>query len=74
MRRLVKSLATQEYFTQGRWTREVRDAQHFSDSGTAIETCLKYHLTNVELVLQLDAEPHEAFDTHLKLFDYGLQR
>jgi hypothetical protein len=25
----------------------------------------------VELVLQLNAEPEEAFDTHLRLFDYG---
>jgi hypothetical protein len=25
----------------------------------------------VELVLQLNAEPQEAFDTHLRLFDYG---
>jgi hypothetical protein len=24
----------------------------------------------VELVLQLEAEPQEAFDTHLRLFDY----
>ena len=73
MRRLVKNIRTQEYFSQGQWTREASEAQHFTDAGNAIETCLHYHLTDVELVLQLNAEPHEAFDTHLRLFDYGPQ-
>jgi hypothetical protein len=70
MRRILKSLTTHEYFVQGQWTREAREAQHFTDAGTAIETCLRYRLTDVELVLQLNTEPHEAFDTHLRLFDY----
>jgi len=73
MRRLVKHLRTQEYFSQGHWTREASQAQDFTDAGNAIETCLRYHLTDVELVLQLSAEPQEAYDTHLRLFDYGLQ-
>ena len=73
MRRLVKSLRTQEYFAEGHWTSEACQAQHFTDAGNAIATCLRYHLTDVELVLQLDAEPQEAYDTHLRLFDYGLK-
>ncbi len=71
MRRLVKSLRTHEYFRQGQWTLNPVEAQDFPDSGKAIDTCLKYHLTDVELVLQLGAEPRDAFDTHLRLFDYG---
>jgi hypothetical protein len=70
MRRLVKNLRTQEYFGQGQWTLDPGQAQDFPDSGKAIDTCLRYHLTDVELVLQLEAEPQEAFDTHLRLFDY----
>ena len=73
MRRLVKSLRTQEYFSQGNWTREASQAQHFPNAGNAIDTCLRYHLTDVELVLQLNAEPQEAYDTHLRLFDYEPQ-
>ena len=73
MKRVLKSLKTHEFFSQGHWTREASEAQHFTDAGNAIETCLRYHLTDVELVLQLNAEPHEAFDTHLRLFDYGPQ-
>jgi hypothetical protein len=73
MRRLVKNIRTQEYFSDGGWTREASQAQHFTDAGNAIETCLRYRLTDVELVLQLEAEPHEAYDTHLRLFDYEPQ-
>lgn len=73
MRRLVKSLRSNGYFSQGHWTSEASQAQDFTDAGNAIETCLRYHLTDVELVLQLNAEPQEAFDTHLRLFDYGLK-
>ena len=72
MRRLLKNPRTQEYFSQGHWTPEPSQVQDFPDAGNAINTCLRYHLTDVELVLQLDAEPQEGFDTHLRLFDYPL--
>ena len=72
MRRLVKNLKTQQYFCQGRWTSEPGQAQDFPNAATAINTCLQYGLTDVELVLQVNSEPHAAFDTHLRLFDYRL--
>src|ERR1039457_3293445 len=65
------NLRTHEYLRQGQWTPDPSQAQDFSDAGKAIDTCLRYHFTDVELVLQLAAEPQEAFDTHLRLFDYG---
>jgi hypothetical protein len=71
MRRLVRNLITQEYFAQGQWTPLASHAQDFPDAGNAIDTCLHYHLHDVELVLQLNAEPQEGFDTHLRLFDYA---
>jgi hypothetical protein len=71
MRRLLRNFRTREYFGQGQWTPDAGRAQDFPDSGKAIDTCLKYHLRDVELILQLDAEPQDAFDTHLRLFDYG---
>ncbi len=74
MRRVLKNFKTQEYFSQGHWTREPSEAQDFPDSGNVINTCLQYHLTDVELVLQLNAEPQDAFDTHLRLFDYELAK
>ncbi len=71
MRRLLKSVTTREYFGQGYWTPDPAQAQDFPDAGKVIDTCLKYHLSDVELVLQLNAEPQELYDTHLRLFDYG---
>ncbi len=71
MRRLLKSVTTREYFGQGQWTPDPAQAQDFADAGKAIDTCLKYHLSDVELVLQLGAEPRDAYDTHVRLFDYG---
>ena len=71
MRRLLKSITTREYFSQGHWTPDAAQAEDFADSGKAIDTCLKYRLSDVELVLQLNAEPREPYDTHLRLFDYG---
>ncbi len=53
MRRLLKNLRTREYFGQGQWTPDPGQAQDFPNSGKVIDTCLKYHLTDVELVLQL---------------------
>ena len=72
MRRLLKSVKTREYFGDGYWTPDPALAQDFPDAGKAIDACLKHHLTDVELVLQLNAEPHDFCDTHLRLFDYGL--
>jgi hypothetical protein len=71
MRRLLKSIKTREYFGPGYWTPDPAQAQDFSDAGQAISTCLRYHLSDVELVLQLEAEPQDLYDTHLRLFDYG---
>ena len=71
MRRLVRNLVTHEYFAQGRWTALASQAQDFPDAGNAIDTCLRYDLRDVELVLQLNEEPQEGFDTHLRLFDYA---
>ena len=71
MRRIVQNAKTGEYFRDGQWTPDAAQAQHFSDSGKAIETCLQYHLTDVDLVLQLSNETVGIFDTHVRLFDYS---
>lgn len=71
MRRLLQSVKTREYFGAGYWTPDPTLAQDFPDAGKAIDTCLKYHLRDVDLVLQLNAEPQDRYDTHLRLFDYG---
>jgi len=71
MRRLIKSLRTSEYLRYGQWTTDPSQAEHFADAGKAIDACLKYHLTEVELVLQPNPGPEHGCDTHVRLFDYG---
>jgi hypothetical protein len=65
---MLRDAKTLNYFCQGQWTPDPAQAQDFSDSGKAIDTCLRYHLTDVELVLQV--YPEAGFcDTHVRLFD-----
>ncbi len=71
MRRLLQSVKTGAYFRDGRWTPDPTQAQHFADSGQVIETCLRLHLTDVELVLQPDPGTAGVSDTHVRLFDYA---
>ena len=70
MKRILRDPKTFSYFREGQWTPDPAQAQHFPDSGKVIETCLRYHLTEVELVLQLNPEVLGPYDTHVKLFDY----
>ncbi len=69
MRRVIRKVTSHEYFRDGQWTLDPLKAEEFCNSGEAIETCLRYHLHDVELVLQLQDLPQEAYDTHLRLFD-----
>jgi hypothetical protein len=67
-------LGSHQYFCNGHWTGDSTLAEHFPDTGKVIETCLHYHLTDVELVLQADDLIATPFDTHLPLFDYAQPR
>jgi len=69
VRRIIQNVRSREYFRSGQWTADPEQAQQFSDSGKVIDTCLKYHLREVELVLQLEGEPAGAFETRVRLFD-----
>ena len=66
----MRNVETRKYFCHGQWTPDQSQAQHFPDSGKVIETCLQYHLRDVELVLQLSPEAVGLYDTHVRLFDY----
>lgn len=72
MTRVIRHVKTGGYFRKGEWTEDSNQAEQFEDAGKVIETCLRYHLSDVELVLHTHGEAMEAFDTHVKLFDYGL--
>src|SRR5258705_13141970 len=67
--RLIRSLRSCEYFRGGQWTRDPNLADHFPDAGKVVEACIRHHLMDVELVLELNTEPSGIFETHLRLLD-----
>jgi hypothetical protein len=69
MRRMIRNVRSGRYFRGGEWTDNPKLAEHFSDSGRLINTCLKHRLRDVELVLEADAGPVRAPDTHVRLFE-----
>ncbi len=60
MRRVIRSIRTHEFFSDGKWTLDPALAQDFPDTLELLKTCAKYHLQEVELALQLDHEPPGA--------------
>ncbi len=69
MRRIIQDVRSREYFRSGQWTADAGQAQEFPDSGKVIDTCLKYRLRDVELVLQPEGESAGLFETRVRLFD-----
>src|SRR5436190_18581866 len=69
VRRLIRSLKSCQYFRSGQWTADADLAEHFSDAGKVVEACVRYHLVDVELVLQRVGESSGLFDMHLRLLD-----
>jgi hypothetical protein len=68
--RVIRSVTSHQYFRHGQWTSDPALADHFPDAGKVVEACIRYHLSDVELVLKLETEPSGAFDTHLRLLDH----
>jgi hypothetical protein len=68
--RVIRSVTSHQYFRHGQWTPDASLADHFADAGKVVETCIRYHLSDVELVLKLETDSSGAFDTHLRLLDH----
>src|SRR5215469_9465998 len=58
VQRLITSQETGEFFNRGKWTSDVKEAQEFPDSASAMAACLKYKLKGVELVFRFDSAGH----------------
>lgn len=63
----IRNTKTREYFHEGEWTLDSHLAQAFSDTSKAVGAYLRYHLKNVELVLQFRSEPSEINDLCMPL-------
>ncbi len=67
MRRLIRNLESGQYFSQGKWTPDVRSATDFPTLTAAIAAEAEYRLKHVELVLEFPPDPHRTYDIHLPL-------
>lgn len=60
--RLVRHRRSRAYFKNGRWTENAEAATNFPSIQQVAEACLKYQLTDVELVMRFESKfPELAF-------------
>ncbi len=60
--RLLRHRRSRAYFEDGRWTEDAETATNFPDIGQVAEACLKYQLSDVELVMRFESKlPELAF-------------
>jgi hypothetical protein len=64
---LIQNRKTREYFQQGRWTLDLRNAQEYSDVGTAMTECLRHDLRDIEFVLRFGGDPGRHYSLQLPL-------
>ena len=65
--RLLRRRETQEYFTDGGWTRNPAEAKTFSDVVEVAEACAKFRLEDVELTLRVGhSEASDLFCTPMR--------
>ncbi|HYG35308.1 MAG TPA: hypothetical protein VEC99_11015 [Clostridia bacterium] len=62
MRRLLRNRNSRKFVSNGQWTSDQSLARDFSDAFQAIETCHRLGLMDMEMVLQVDAEPSALYD------------
>ncbi len=67
MRRLLRNIATREYYRYGAWTQDATLAQDFPDTMTAVRITIEEKLPAVEIVLQLGSEPSNEYDISVPL-------
>jgi len=66
IKRLLRHKASHEYFKEGGWTTDPRDADCFSDVVEAARICARYGLSDVELALRYEAGAHDVFCTPIR--------
>jgi hypothetical protein len=52
IKRVLRNKRSREYFKDGGWTADPKEARCFSDAVEVVETCCRYQLNDVELALQ----------------------
>ncbi|HWQ92366.1 MAG TPA: hypothetical protein VN673_11890 [Clostridia bacterium] len=66
IRRLLRNRSSNEYFTDGGWTKNASEAKSFSDVVEAATICAQHGLNDVELALRYSECAHDVFCTPIR--------
>ena len=64
--RLLRHRGTGLYFCNGQWTQDPLLATDFVDCLEAVQACVRYGLTQVDLCMHLGTGSHDFFSTPLR--------
>ena len=66
IKRVLRRKNSKEYFKDGGWTRNPKEASGFSDVVEAAQICIRYGLSNVELALRFESSACDVFCTPIR--------
>jgi len=66
IKRVLRRKNSKEYFKDGGWTRNPKEANGFSDVVEAAEICARYDLRDVELALRFESSACDVFCTSIR--------
>jgi hypothetical protein len=66
IKRVLRHKSSKEYFKDGGWTRNPKEANGFSDVVEVVQICTRYGLNDVELALQFESSACDVFCTSIR--------
>ncbi len=66
IKRFLRHRQSREYFKNGGWTADPKEADTFGDVVEAAEICAQYNLSDVELALRYEAGAGDVFCTAIR--------
>jgi hypothetical protein len=66
IKRVLRRKKSREYFKDGGWTDNPKEANCFSDAVEVAETCTRYGLNDVELALRFETAECDVFCTPIR--------
>jgi hypothetical protein len=66
IKRVLRHKRSHEYFKDGGWTDNPKEANGFSDAVEVAEICVRYGLSDVELALRYESAACDVFCTPIR--------
>jgi hypothetical protein len=66
IKRFLRHRASREYFKEGGWTADAREADTFADVVEVAEVCTRYGLRDVELAVRYETAGCDLFCTPMR--------